>query len=262
MGNLLLEYVGADPGGTPPPDLTTVPHSGVSLVFALAFAVDSGGGNFQPLWDRSLTPRLISHVTQSTGACFVASLAGANSLWQDPSDVEGWISNATASLSNLISTYSLAGIDVDYEEGVDSTFTSAIVSVIGNLRAQHPQMWLSIAPFGRTWPVYQGIASSLGATAMTINYQAYGDGLTDQQSYLDLFASLAEFTGGYGDLLLGIASSTQAPRGLQPPEIYNVLSSLEADGIGGAAVWSAEHSAPSGFTIETNICPILADTLS
>ena len=102
------------------------------------------------MWDQSITPSLISRVSQSTGALFVASLGGANSPWQDPSDVEGWVNNATCSLSNLISTYCLAGIDIDYEGGVDSTFVSAIVPVICNLRAECFQMWISIAPFGRT----------------------------------------------------------------------------------------------------------------
>ena len=102
------------------------------------------------MWDQSITPSLISRVSQSTGALFVASLGGANSPWQDPSDVEGWVNNATCSLSNLISTYCLAGIDIDYERGVDSTFVSAIVQVMSNLLAQYPRMWISIAPFGRT----------------------------------------------------------------------------------------------------------------
>lgn len=266
----LTEYVGADPDGMPPPDLTTVPGAcgDLELRFALAFATEQppGSGNFQPRWDQSLTPGLISQVQQSTGATFVASLAGARSPWNDPPDLQGWIDNATSSLWNLIETYGLAGIDVDYEVGVDGTFATAISQVLNNLRGM-ASLQLSIAPFGRTWPVYQQVVTNVGPTEMLINYQAYGDGLTDQQSYLDLYASLAQFVesvtppevsmGGYYDLALGINSSTP-PRGLQPPDIYSVMSSLNGNGIGSAFVWSAEWSAESGFPIESNIISILS----
>ena len=46
-------------------------------------------------------------------------------------------------------------------------------------------------------------------------------------------------------------------RGAQTPDIYSVLVGLEGNGIGGAVVWSAEDSAASGFTIESNIGNIL-----
>ena len=84
------------------------------------------------------------------------ALARANSPWQDPGDVQGWVNNATSSLSNLVSTYSLAGIDIDYEAGVDSTFVTAMSQVISNLRGEYPEMWIMFAPFGQTWPVYRG----------------------------------------------------------------------------------------------------------
>lgn len=267
---VLVEYVGADPGGTPPPDLTTVPRGSgnFDLTFALAFAVDSGDGNFHPVWNRSLTPSLISQVRESTGASFVASLAGANSPWQDPSDVDGWINNATSSIWNLIGTYNLAGIDIDYEHGVNGTFATAISQVISNLCGM-ASLLISIAPYRRTWPVYQEVVSSVAPASLNINYQAYGDGFTDAQSYLDLYAELAQFLagvtsanadnpGGYFDLALGIDSSTSAPRGLQPPDIFSVLSSLKGDGIHSAFVWCAEYSASSGFPIESNIVKILS----
>jgi Glycosyl hydrolases family 18 len=265
----LTEYVGADPNGMPPPDLTTVPRGSdvFELRFALAFALDDGSGNFQPGWDQSLTPSLIAQVKQSTGATFVASLAGANSPWNDPPDVQGWVDNATSSLWNLVGTYGLAGIDVDYEGGVDGTFATAISQVLNNLRSR-ASLQLSIAPFGQTWPVYQQVVSNVGPTEMLINYQAYADGLTDQQSYLDLYANLAQFVesvtppgvnmGGYYDLALGINSDTQRLTGLQPPDIYSVLTSLQGNGIGTAFVWSAEWSAPSGFSIENNIVNIFS----
>jgi hypothetical protein len=273
----LTEYVGANPLGISPPDLTTVPgamaNSGlgpVELRFALAFATEqpAGSGNFQPVWDASLTPSLISQVKQSTGAAFVASLAGGNATWIDPPDVEGWISAATSSLSSLIGTYGLAGIDIDYEGGVadSAEFATAISQVMNNLRDM-AGLQLSIAPYRRTWPVYQKVVSNVGPADMLINYQAYADGLTSQQAYLDLYAGLAQFVesvsppgvGGYYDLALGIDTSTHKPRGLQGEDILTVCSALHGqNGLASAFVWCAEYSAPSGFPIERKVVNIFS----
>jgi hypothetical protein len=240
----------------------------VELRFALAFATEqpAGSGNFQPVWDRSLTPSLISQVKQSTGAVFVASLAGGNVSWIDPPDVEGWISAATSSLSSLIGTYGLAGIDIDYEGGVadSSEFATAISQVMNNLRGM-AGLKLSIAPYGRTWLKYQQVVSNVGPTEMSINYQAYADRLASQQEYLDLYAHLAQFVqsvsppglGGYYNLALGIDTSAQKPRGLQGEDIIAVCSAMHGqNGLANAFVWCAEYSAPSGFPIETNVVNI------
>jgi hypothetical protein len=273
----LTEYVGADPLGISPPDLTTVPGAmanpdlgPIDLRFALAFATEqpAGSGNFQPVWDPSLTPSLISQVKQTTGATFVASLGGGNVSWIDPPDVEGWISTATSSLSSLIGAYELAGIDIDYEGGVadsNSTgFATAISQVMNNLLGMGP-LQLSIAPYRRTWPVYQQVVKNVGPTGMVINYQAYAEGLTNQQAYLDLYADLAMFVesvsppglGGYYDLALGIDTSTQKPRGLQGEDITAVCGALHGqNGLANAFVWCAEYSAPSGFPIESNVVHI------
>lgn len=271
----LTEYVGADPLGISPPDLTTVPGAmanpslgPVELRFALAFATEqpAGSGNFQPVWDPSLTPSLISQVQQSTGAAFAASLAGGNATWIDPPDVEGWISAETSSLSSLIGTYGLAGIDIDYEGGVADSceFATAISQVMNNLQSM-AGLQLSIAPYGRTWQVYQQVVSNVGPTEMFINYQAYADRLPNQQAYLDLYADLARFVesvslpglGGYYDLALGIDTSAQKQRGLQGEDILAVCSALhDQNGLANAFVWCAEYSAPSGFPIETNVINI------
>lgn len=113
---------------------------------------------------------------------------------------------------------------------------------------------VSITPFNATWDIYQALYKEYGDSIDWINYQAYADGL-DKQGYLDLFDRLAETTG-YEKLVLGIASSTTSPRGLQPPEIYDVLNDLQGRGAGGAMIWCLEHSAPQ-FAIESNVEDIL-----
>ena len=265
-----MEYVGADPSGMPPPDLTHFPHGDglAAVTFALAFAIDQGDGNFQPGWDPSLTPGLISQYQQSTGAAFVASLAGANVNWSDPPDVGTWVSNATESLWSMMGTYGLAGIDVDYENGLDGTFADAISQVLNNLRSR-ASLSLSIAPYAQTWPVYQQVVSNVGPTELTINYQAYADGLPDQQSYEALYAGLAQYVesvtppevnlGGYYNLALGVNTSTP-PVGLQPDDIYVVMSNLHdrPNGVNQAFVWSAEWLSGPDYPVEETLISILS----
>jgi len=264
------EYVGADPSGMPPPDLFAFPHGEelAEVTFALAFALDQGDGNFLPGWDPSLTPSLISQVRQSTGASFVASLAGANVNWSDPPDVESWVSNATESLWRLMGTYGLAGIDVDYENVLNSTFADAISQVLNNLRSR-ASLSLSIAPYAQTWPVYQQVISNVGPTELFINYQAYADDLPDRQSYEALYAGLAQYVesvtppgvnlGGYYNLALGVNTSTP-PVGLQPPDIYAVMSNLHdpSNGVNNAFVWSAEWVSGPDYPVETTLISILS----
>jgi hypothetical protein len=265
-----MEYVGADPSGMPPPDLTHFPHGDelAAVTFALAFAIDQGDGNFQPGWDPSLTPSLISQYQQSTGAAFVASLAGANVNWSDPPDVGTWVSNATESLWRMMGTYGLAGIDVDYENVLDGTFADAISQVLNNLRSR-ASLSLSIAPYAQTWPVYQQVVSNVGPTELTINYQAYADGLPDPGSYEDLYAGLAQYVesvtppevnlGGYYNLALGVNTSTP-PVGLQPSDIYAVMSNLHdrPNGVNQAFVWSAEWLSGPDFPVEETLISILS----
>jgi hypothetical protein len=265
-----MEYVGADPCGMPPPDLTAFPHGDglAAVTFALAFALDQGDGTFQPGWDSSLTPSLISQVQQSIGAAFVASLAGSRVNWSDPPDVGQWVNNATESLWGLIVTYGLAGIDVDYENVLDSTFADAISQVLNNLRSR-ASLSLSIAPYGQTWPVYQQVVSNVGPTELTINYQAYADNPPDPGSCEALYAGLAQYVesvtpsgvnlGGYYNLALGVNTSTP-PVGLQPPDIYTVMSNLhdQPDGVNQAFVWSAEWLSGPDFPVEATLISILS----
>jgi hypothetical protein len=264
------EYVGADPSMMPPPDLTTFPFGNdlIEVRFALAFAKDQGDGNFLPGWDPSLTPSLISQYQQSIGATFVASLAGGNVSWNDPPDVGLWVNNATESLWDLIGTYGLAGIDVDYENVLDSTFADAISQVLNNLRGR-ASLQLSIAPYQQTWEVYQQVISNVGPTELLINYQAYADGLPDQQSYEALYATLAKYMesvtppevniGGYYNLALGVNTSTPAV-GLQPPDVYGVMSNLhdQPNGVNNAFCWSMEWSEGAGYPVEATLVSILS----
>lgn len=239
----MVTYVGAQPGGRPAPDLFSVPPVG----FVLAFANDAGGGNFQPRWDPAITPDVTTQLSQQGVYCSV-SLGGDQNYgpWVPPSDPAAWVSNATSSLAQLMDTYSLLGLDIDYEggpNGLDDSFVECMSQVIINLSSPGRDAFTTLAPFGGTAGAYNALYNQCGTWITTINYQAYADGITDVQGYLDLYASLAQQNPyGYHKLGLGIASSQTAPRGLQPPDIYTVWQNLLAQGVRQFAVWCAEDS--------------------
>jgi LysM repeat protein len=110
---------------------------------------------------------------------------------------------------------------------------------------------VTYTPFRATNQWYQMLYAKTSQYCL-INYQAYADGLTTVAQYLTLYTNLAQEYGGYGQLGLGIASSTTAPRGLQPPDIYDVWNSLAGNGVQNVAIWCLEDSYPS-FPIETYI---------
>ncbi len=267
-------YVGADPGGRPPPDLTTVPNVGLYLAFANA----DGDGNFQPKWDGSITPEVMTQLAQQTGVLNGVSLGGDANFgpWVPPSDPAGWISNATSSLAQLMESYSLTLLDIDYEggpNGLDDSFVQCMSQVIMNLSLNIPgdpnsggSAFTSIAPFGGTLAAYKALFQQSNPWIAVVNYQAYADGIPDVQGYLDLYASLApQFPDGYEQLGLGIASSNgqvSITRGLQPPDIYTVYENLYAKGMTAFAIWCAEDSVlcDPPYTIENTLLSMAEGT--
>jgi hypothetical protein len=263
---VIYAYVGAQPGGRPAPDLTSVPvmdDPNLTFVFTLAFANDVGGGNFVPQWDPAITPELISKVKASNpSVSFRASLGGDANYgpWRPPADQPSWIGNAAASLNQLIDTYDLDGLDIDYEggpAGLDDSFVACMSQVIINLSSPRQEAFTSLAPFGQTAGVYQSLWQQCGTWITSINYQAYADDIPDVQGYLDLYAQVSQQYHGYQQIGLGIASSNVpgATRGLQPQDIYTVWDSLHAHGSNTVTIWCLEDSQQRQppFTIETAI---------
>jgi chitinase len=252
----MVIYVGAQPGGRPAPDLFSIPPTGL----VLAFANDAGDGNFQPQWDPAITPEVTAQLQQQGIFCS-ASLGGDQNYgpWVPPSDPAAWVSNATSSLAQLMDTYSLMGLDIDYEggpQGLEDSFVECMSQVIINLSSPGRTAFTTLAPFGATAGPYSALYNQCGTFITTINYQAYADGITDVQGYLNLYANLAQqYPNGYQGLGLGIASSQAAPRGLQPPDIYTVWQNLLAQGVTQFAVWCAEDSVlwDPPFAIESTL---------
>jgi len=276
MAIIISAYVGARPGGQPPPNLSTVPvpRSGDPnhfFRFLLAFANADSNGTFTPLWDNSITPDIIAKLTQNnSNISFGASLGGANAPWTAPSDqaAEAWITNATNSIIDIIDTYHLTNLDIDYENGAnDPSFAPILGQVLNNVwdhfLVRTPEggfsdpLNLSYAPFNQTETAYRSLYS-IQSTNVIINYQAYADfNSPSVNDYLNLYTNtLAPAYSPDRTLFvlgLGVASSTSAPRGLQPPDIFTVWNDLKSQGLGGAMVFSLEDSAKNGYPIERTL---------
>jgi hypothetical protein len=262
----ITAYVGAYPGGRPAPDLAQVPvNDNVAFVFALAFARDTNrDGVFEPVWDGNITPDFIAALQQENPhRRFMASLGGGDNFpWQPPSDEAAWIDNAVSSLTAMKNTYHLDGFDLNYENGLDDSFVPVMRQVI-TLMNDSPnwpprfQTFFSVTPFAQTLSAYWQIFNTTHTFVHRFNYQAYADS-PSVDGYLNTYAQLAQANldrtyNGYAELGLGIASSTSAPRGLQPPDIFTVWDTLHSQGVSNAFIWCLEDSAENNYAIEREL---------
>jgi Glycosyl hydrolases family 18 len=267
---LIMAYTGAYPGGRAAPDLSRVPVSTDSnffFTFALAFARDlNRDGVFQPVWDQQITPDLIAVLQRDNGhRRFVASLGGDNFPWQPPSNENAWIQNAVSSLSAMKNTYHLDGFDLNYEPGIDDSFVRVMSGVIQAMNdyPNFPPRFstnFTLAPFGGTYDTYQQLYTNNTTYIPLFNYQIYAEGIEDQgvQGYLNRYTQLAQANpnrdfNGYREIGLGIASSTQPPRGLQPPDIFTVWDNLHNQGAISAFIWCLEDSVETNYSLESEI---------
>ena len=266
---IIMAYTGYLPADVP--DLSAVPiidsDPNFLFFFVLTFARDvNGDGNFVAQWATdTITPEWIQQLQQENPKrLFRASLAGSHdpakpgTAWQTPADEPTWINNATSSLLNLMDTYHLNGIDIDYEAGLNDSFGPVMAQVIQNMGEQRG-CTATLAPFGPTLSYYQDLLQNETTYVSFINYQAYADESTDPGHYMQLYASLAQanfLNTGYANLGLGIDSNTVSgfQRGLQYPDIVNnVWDILHGKGVECAVIWSIEDSIKNGFPIETAI---------
>jgi hypothetical protein len=159
--------------------------------------------------------------------------------------------------------YNLGGFDIDYEQGLDDSFCRCMSAVMENMN-DYPnwppqfQCYFAATPFGQDYDIYQQLFVNNTNYIHVFNYQAYADDIPDVQGYLNKYAQLAQENpnqenNGYVEIALGICSSTVAPRGLQPPDIFTLWDSLHSQGAANVMIWCLEDSADNGFYIESEI---------
>jgi len=282
-GYLFREYIGAQ--------FTAVQFSEVpinafgSFHFILSFAIDytsvgqqpkpvPTNGVFSPFWDTgNLTPAAVAAIKAAHPNVAVMAGLGDDSV-QDivkavftPKSIDSWVANAVTSLTGIINTYGLDGVDVDYEhfaDGVDvNTFVECIGRLLTQLKTKMPYITTSIAPFED--PViqkyYQPLWSKYSGVIDYVNFQFYGyvDN-TDVPTYVQFYNKqsanypsgkvLASFmTGNTTGLIspdLGISAAKELQRQNKLPGLF---------------IWSADSSMQSryGFKYEIQGQQIIAN---
>ncbi|KAL6660794.1 hypothetical protein ACP70R_001829 [Stipagrostis hirtigluma subsp. patula] len=282
-GYLFREYIGAQSTGV---QFSDVPiNAMLSFHFILAFAIDytpvgqrptpaPTNGVFTPFWDtNALTPAAVAAIKRSHPNVAVMAGLGGDSV-QDitkaffsPTSVDSWVSNAVSSLTAIINTYGLDGVDVDYEHfaaGADvGTFVECVGRLLTQLKARMPHITTSIAPFED--PVvqryYQPLWAKYAGVIDYVNFQFYGYGdNTDVAQYVRFYDQQAASYPG-GKVLASFMTGNTT--GLISPDLgISAARELQRQNkLPGLFIWSADSSKKSsyGFKYETEGQQIIAN---
>jgi hypothetical protein len=255
---------------------TGEPPGVILCTFVLAFANDTGigDGTFQPQWDTDhYSAQNLAGVTAAIPTVnFALSLGGAAADWNPISSEgnfqEAWISNAVSSITGIMQTYGLVGVDVDYEQGPDgSGLDDSFVQCMSQVILSMPNASWSLAPFTQTLDSYLDLYDAVADSVRpAINFQAYSMETADPQAYINQYANINSdsrvMSHGAANIGLGIDSNTADPPpdgqlGMQFPDITNFCFSHITGGTGTpnglfnqAMIWSAEDSCTNGYPIE------------
>lgn len=179
-----------------------------------------------------------------------------------PSSIASWVSNAEYSLTKLINTYNLDGIDIDYEhfKSDPSTFAECIGQLIGRLKEKGIISFASIAPFDKAevQSHYLALWRSYGHLIDYVNFQfyAYDKGTTVGQFIQHFKAQISNYEGGR--VLASLASDDSG--GLVPNNgFFTACWRLKTEKLlNGIFIWSADDSEPNGFGYEKKAQALLA----
>ena len=278
---LFREYIGAEGQNVTFADVPV--HPGVDFHFILAFAIDYAAdpanasapprptdGRFLVYWDEAnLTPAAVA-AAKRRGGCgggggvrVALSLGGdtvlgANATFR-ASSVDAWVANAIVSLTDILTTYGLDGVDVDYEHfgerETPAVFAECVGRLVRALRALGVISFASIAPFanpdvqahyGELWRRY-------GGEFEYVNFQFYAyDANTTVPQLLGYYDEQSRrYAGGGGEVLLGFGTDP-ASGGLGPGKgFFRACRALRRQGrLHGVFVWAADNSAADGFRYE------------
>ncbi|CAN6380942.1 unnamed protein product [Urochloa humidicola] len=282
-GYLFREYIGAQFTGV---QFSDVPiNAMLSFHFILAFVIDytpvnqqptptPTNGVFSPFWDTTnLSPSAVAAIKAAHPNVAVMAGIGGDSV-QDitkaffaPTSIDSWVSNAVTSLTGIINTYELDGIDVDYEHfaanaNVD-TFVECIGRLLTELKQNMPWLTTSIAPFEdeTIQAYYQPLWGNYSGVIDYVNFQFYGYGdNTDVPTYVQFYdQQSANYPGG--KVLASFMTGNTT--GLISPDLgISAAQELQRENkLPGLFIWSADSSKKSsyGFKYETEGQQIIAN---
>ncbi|XP_006662357.1 chitinase 1-like [Oryza brachyantha] len=173
-----------------------------------------------------------------------ATVGGVDTYFS-PADEDSWVSNAVDSLSGIIDTYQLDGIDIDYEQfnGDEALFARCIGRLLTELKARYPALVTSIAPYKDTEGYYQALWSSYQEVIDYVNYQFYANpASTRVEQYMEEYGRVAGSVFAGGSVLASI--NTSNPADVVTVDAYTALQACAqlAGNLTGIFVWSADSS--------------------
>ncbi|XP_031282400.1 chitinase 2-like [Pistacia vera] len=273
---LFREYIGAEGKDITFSDVPV--SSKVEFHFILSFAIDytssshpsPTNGNFRVYWDtENLTPSRVSSLKAQRPNIKVAMSLGGDTIngkyvFFHPASINSWVRNAIHSITEIVKSYNLDGIDIDYEHfNTDpDTFAECIGKLLFYLKQQKVVSFTSIAPYddNSVQPHYMALWRKYGHLIDYVNFQFYAyDKGTTISEFLKYFE--AQSSNYYGGKVL-VSFGTDGSGGLSPQNgFFQACSKLKSQGnLHGIFIWSADDSKKDGFRYEKQSQNFLASS--
>lgn len=275
---LFREYIGAEGKNVTFYDVPI--NTNVEFHFILSFAIDyqnstpspsPTNGDFKAYWDtQNLSPYHVSSIKSLYPSVKVALSLGGDSLGDNlpkvyfsPKSIESWVRNAIYSITQLVKTYNLDGIDIDYEHFHTDpyTFSECIGKLIFYLKQNKIISFASIAPFDNddVQSHYLALWSKYGHLIDYVNFQfyAYDNGTTISEFIEHYEAQVSNYVGGK----VLVSFGTDGISGGLSPErgFFKACDCLSREGkMNGIFIWSADDSMKFGFRYENQSQSLLA----
>lgn len=274
--NLFREYIGAEDKNVKFADVPISPN--VDFHFLLSFAIDykisskptPTNGDFQVYWDsKNLNPSQVSAIKAKHSNVRVGMSLGGDTITEhhdvyfQPTSVSSWVANAIHSITEIVNTYKLDGIDIDYEHfNTDpDTFAECIGRLLFYLKQNKIVSFTSIAPYDddSVKPYYLALWRKYGHLIDYVNFQfyAYPKGTTVSQ-FLGYFETQRSNYNG-GEILASFG--TDGSGGLSPENgFFKACNTLKKEGkLHGIFIWSADDSKKANFQYEKESQDFLAN---
>uniref|UniRef100_A0A7S2RD83 GH18 domain-containing protein n=1 Tax=Mucochytrium quahogii TaxID=96639 RepID=A0A7S2RD83_9STRA len=234
-------YLGAWPGGRAPPALSSLP-SEINLVM-LSFSKDTTGtGTFVPFdgWNSYITHETIqADLQQNPKRKYLVSLGGAAAYGgtftiKAGTSVDTWVSNAAASVGQIIESLGIQGAEMQFEGGTgDASFKPAMDGLLGKLK--------EAGYVTATGPFYGGTSQDYGRLNTSlidhVNCQMYAMNINDVDALKNAINDAkTQLQVGTDKFIVGFDSGHRNP----DPEIsLKALQQMVGD-VGGMFSWDAE----------------------